>query len=62
MDFIVHLFLSLHIYFFRIDDENDLLYLLARTGTGKWSVVPEVEIVQVKLDLLQFTMERPLEQ
>ena len=47
---------------FRIDDENDLLYLLARTGTGKWSVVPEVEIVQVKLDLLQFTLERPLEQ
>ena len=50
------------IFFFRIDDENDLLYLLARTGTGKWSVVPEVEIVQVKLDLLQFPMERPLEQ
>ncbi|XP_078328192.1 death domain-containing protein 1-like [Crassostrea virginica] len=44
------------------DDENDLLYLLARTGTGKWSVVPEVEIVQVKLDLLQFILERPLEQ
>ena len=50
------------IFCFRIDDENDLLYLLARTGTGKWSVVSEVEIAQVKLDLLQFPMERPFEQ
>lgn len=44
------------------DDENDNLYLVARTGTGKWFVVPEVDIAQVKLDLLQFTIEKPLEQ
>ncbi|XP_061190143.1 death domain-containing protein 1-like [Saccostrea echinata] len=44
------------------DDEHDQLCLLARTGTGKWFVVPEVEIAQVKLDLLQFCLDKPLEQ
>ncbi|XP_060552931.1 death domain-containing protein 1-like isoform X2 [Ruditapes philippinarum] len=42
------------------DDENDNLYLISAQG-NKWSPVENVNIMQVKLDLLQFELDKPLE-
>ncbi|XP_052268822.1 death domain-containing protein 1-like [Dreissena polymorpha] len=42
------------------DDENDNLYLISCHG-NKWTPVENVNIMQVKLDLLQFDLDRPLE-
>ncbi|VDH93408.1 Hypothetical predicted protein, partial [Mytilus galloprovincialis] len=43
------------------DDENDLLYLLTQSSNGKWSVLENIHIHQIKLDLLQFDMTKPLD-
>ncbi|XP_053387400.1 death domain-containing protein 1-like isoform X2 [Mercenaria mercenaria] len=42
------------------DDENDNLFLISAQG-NKWTPVENVNIMQVKLDLLQFDLEKPLE-
>ncbi|XP_033724899.1 death domain-containing protein 1-like [Pecten maximus] len=43
------------------DDENDLLHFLSMSHTGKWTFHPEINVQQVKLDLLQFTLTQPFE-
>ncbi|XP_063437770.1 death domain-containing protein 1-like [Mytilus trossulus] len=43
------------------DDETDLLYLLTQSSNGKWSVLENIHIHQIKLDLLQFDMTKPLD-
>lgn len=42
------------------DDENDNLFLISAQG-NKWTPVENVNIMQVKLDLLQFDLDKPLE-
>ncbi|XP_052785943.1 death domain-containing protein 1-like [Mya arenaria] len=42
------------------DDENDNLFLISSHG-NKWAPVENVNIMQVKLDLLQFDLDRPLD-
>ncbi|KAL3885307.1 hypothetical protein ACJMK2_025385 [Sinanodonta woodiana] len=43
------------------DDENDHLYLVSGSSSDRWTVIPEVKVIQVKLDLLQFDLDRPLD-
>lgn len=43
------------------DDERDLLYFLVRQKNGKWIALSNVDIMQARLDLLQFDLSEPYE-
>lgn len=43
------------------DDETDHLFLVSGQGHDKWTPVQDVQVMQVKLDLLQFDLDKPLE-
>lgn len=48
-------------FFTTIDDERDLLYFLVRQKNGKWIALSNVDIMQARLDLLQFDLSEPYE-
>lgn len=54
-------YLSDQLFIFLIDDENDNLFLVSQSTNGKWTVHEDIHIIQVKLDLLQFDMHKPLD-
>ncbi|XP_064596326.1 death domain-containing protein 1-like [Liolophura sinensis] len=43
------------------DDENDNLYLFHQFPSGRWAHIPDVNIQNVKLDVLQFQLDHPVE-
>ncbi|XP_029654104.1 uncharacterized protein LOC115227399, partial [Octopus sinensis] len=47
------------IYASNDDDENDQLYFVACCGSKVWTVVKEIAMSQIKLDLLQMELSRP---
>ena len=46
---------------FVLDDETDHLFVVSGQGPGKWAPVPDIQVMQVKLDLLQFDLDKPLD-
>ena len=42
------------------DDDNDILYMVSRIN-DKWTVVGNVDILQARLDLLQFDLPHPID-
>ena len=42
------------------DDDSDTLFVVQDLGNGKWCLVENTKIVQVKLDLIQLDLEEPL--
>lgn len=47
-------------YNFGTDDENDQLFFMRKSKSGKWSM-ENIEITPVKLDLIQFELGTPVE-
>ena len=46
---------------FVVDDETDNLFVVSGQGAGKWVPITDIQIMQVKLDLLQFDLDKPLD-
>ena len=41
------------------DDENDEVYLAVKDLRGKWHIAENIEITQIRIDLVQFSVDNP---